>query len=65
MEIEYHYNDVVDAMKLVSTLFPFPPGEQLKEKSTVLEAVGALQRAQKAESLAVEAMKEAVDMDWS
>jgi len=62
---EKHYDDVVNAMKTVSTLFPFPPGEQLKEESVRKEAIDALRRAKDSETLAVKALTESLDMDWS
>jgi len=59
-----HYTGTVDAMSLLAKLFPFPPGEEVKDEKTRAKAVKALKRAKKSEKKAVEALEDALKMDW-
>ena len=58
------YAEARDAMKVVAELFPFPPGEQVKDEKTRKEAIEALKDAKKAEKKALEALEDANKVDW-
>ena len=50
-------------VKLVE-LFPFPPGEQIKDEAVRKNAIASLRVAKAGEEKVVEALKQVVDADW-
>ena len=59
-----HYDTVCAAMDEVAKLFPFPPGDQVKDEKIQTAAMEYLKKAQEAEVKAVDAMSRAVEISW-
>ena len=58
------YTGAADALKRMTKLFPFPPGEQMSDAGTRDRGVEALKQAKAEESRAVEALAEAAEGEW-
>jgi hypothetical protein len=58
------YEEVCGAMSEIASMFPFPPGEQLKDEKTRSQAIKALKTAEKAEEKAVKHLRKALEADW-
>jgi hypothetical protein len=59
-----HYDDVVSAMEKVAQIFPFGAPDKVQDENNRKSAIEQLKKAKTAETLAVEAMRKAVAMDW-
>ena len=64
MKAADHYEEVVKHMKEIATIFPFPEVDKVKDEKNRKDAIEHLKAAKKAEKLAVEALQEALDMQW-
>jgi len=59
-----YYEEVCSAMSEIAGIFPFPPGDQLKDEKNRSQAIKALKVAEKAEEKAVKHLRKALESDW-